>query len=156
MIRYFFRIEDTKNSYSVILRVLVGSVFLWEGIIKFLFANQGVGRFTKLGFPEPSLVSGAIGCLEILGGLSLAMGLFTKEFSLVFILEMIVAMTMTKIPLLFGSSPLALPQNPPVTGIWAFLHEIRSEYSQALGSLFLFFNGPGNYSLDAIRKKIRS
>lgn len=28
-------------------------VFLWEGILKFVYANQGIGRFTKLGMPLP-------------------------------------------------------------------------------------------------------
>jgi len=36
---------------TILIRVMAGTVFLWEGIMKFVFANQGVGRFTKLGFP---------------------------------------------------------------------------------------------------------
>jgi len=33
---------------TLAIRLMAGSVFLWEGILKFVYANQGVGRFTKL------------------------------------------------------------------------------------------------------------
>lgn len=137
----------------MIIRFLVGGVFLWEGIIKFLYANQGLGRFTKLGFPEPGVVSGFIGGLEIVGGLLLIAGFLTKPIGFLFVVEMIVAMIMTKVPLYFGTSPLAPPQAPPVLGIWAVLHEIRSEYAQALGSLYLVLAGPGRNSIDALLKR---
>ena len=35
----------------LLLRLMAGGVFLSEGILKFVYTNQGVGRFTKLGFP---------------------------------------------------------------------------------------------------------
>ena len=35
------------------IRLMAGWVFFWEGVIKFVFVNQGVGRFTKLGMPMP-------------------------------------------------------------------------------------------------------
>ena len=38
---------------TILIRVMAGTVFLWQGILKFVYANQGVGRFTKLGFPAP-------------------------------------------------------------------------------------------------------
>ena len=38
---------------TVLLRLMAGGVFLWEGILKFVYTNQGVGRFTKLGIPWP-------------------------------------------------------------------------------------------------------
>ncbi|TGK00570.1 DoxX family protein [Leptospira semungkisensis] len=150
--KYFFRIEDTENRYTVFVRILAGGVFLWEGMIKFLYANQGVGRFTKLGFSQPDMVASFIGGLEILGGLMLILGILTRPLSIVFIGQMLVAMYMTKVPLYFGTSPLPAPQVPPVIGIWAVLHEIRSEYSQLLSCLFLFFAGPGKFSLDAVWK----
>ncbi|TGK05621.1 DoxX family protein [Leptospira langatensis] len=152
ILKYFFRIEDTENRYSIFIRVLAGGVFLWEGMIKFLYANQGIGRFTKLGFSQPDLVANLIGGLEILGGLMLIAGILTRPLSFIFMIQMLVAMYMTKVPLFFGTSPLPPPQAPPIVGIWAVLHEIRSEYSQLLSCLFLFFAGPGKFSVDSIRK----
>ena len=52
---------------SIILRMMAGGVFLWEGILKFVYANQGVGRFTRLGMPWPHLTADFVGCLEIVG-----------------------------------------------------------------------------------------
>jgi hypothetical protein len=40
---------------TIILRLIAGGVFLWEGILKFVYENQGVGRFTKLGMPLRTL-----------------------------------------------------------------------------------------------------
>lgn len=150
---YIFRIEDTEARYNIIIRILVGGVFVWEGIIKFLYLNQGVGRFTKLGFLHPEMTASFVGGLEILGGTMLILGILTKPLSFVFIIQMLVAMYLTKLPLLFGTSPLLPPQAPPISGIWAVLHEIRSEYSQLLGCLFLYLSGPGKLSLDLILKK---
>ena len=44
------------------LRMMCGGVFFWEGIMKFVFANQGVGRFTKLGMPFPAFTADSIAC----------------------------------------------------------------------------------------------
>jgi len=38
-------------------------------------------------------------------------------------------------------------------GIWAVLHEVRSEYAQLLTAVFLLINGPGKWSLDALLHK---
>src|SRR5882672_5725012 len=81
------------------IRLMVGWVFFWEGIIKFVFVNQGVGRFTKLGMPMPEVLAPAIAVLEIVGGLLLMSGLGTRLISVPFIIEMIVAMLSTKITL---------------------------------------------------------
>ena len=40
---------------TIIMRLMAGGVFLSEGILKFVYANQGVGRFTKIGIPLPEL-----------------------------------------------------------------------------------------------------
>lgn len=45
----------TGSSSIIIIRLMAGAVFFFEGILKFVYANQGVGRFTKLGFPFPEL-----------------------------------------------------------------------------------------------------
>jgi len=141
---------------TLLLRLMAGGVFLWEGILKFVYVNQGVGRFTKLGMPFPHLTANFVGYLEIVGGLLLLSGLMTRLIAIPFIIEMIVAILSTKISLYLGTSPLPLPPVPPQFGMWAVLHEIRSEYAQLLTTAFLFVNGPGKWSLDALMKKRRS
>jgi putative oxidoreductase len=135
---------------TIWLRLMCGGVFLWEGILKFVYANQGVGRFTKLGMPFPEFTADSIAVLEIVGGLLLLAGLGTRLISIPFMIEMVVAMLVTKISMYLGTSPLPLPPVPPQVGIWAVLHEVRSEYAQLLTVLFLCIAGPGCWSLDAV------
>jgi putative oxidoreductase len=151
---FFHPPVDGPNSIFV-LRLMAGGVFLWEGILKFVYANQGIGRFTKLGMPFPHFTADFVGTLEIVGGILFLTGLMTRAIAIPFIIEMIVAMLSTKISLYLGTSPLPLPPAPPKIGMWAVLHEIRSEYAQLLTSLFLMINGPGKWSLDALLSKRR-
>jgi uncharacterized membrane protein YphA (DoxX/SURF4 family) len=137
-----------EDKWLVLPRLMAGSVFLWEGILKFVYANQGVGRFTKLGFPLPGLTAGGIAVWEIIGGLLLLAGLFTRVVAMVFVVEMVVAILSTKVALFLGTSPLPLPPAPPKAGIWAVLHEVRSDWAQLLTCLFLFTSGAGAWSAD--------
>src|SRR6187200_1548684 len=97
---------DSAPAATILIRLMAGSVFLWEGILKFVYTNQGVGRFTKLGFPAPHFTATADGWLEIIGGILLITGLFTRLITIPFIIEMVVAMAATKITLYLGTSPL--------------------------------------------------
>jgi putative oxidoreductase len=140
---------------TMLLRLMAGGVFLWEGILKFVYQNQGIGRFTKLGIPWPHFTANSVACLEIVGGLLLLSGLLTRLIAIPFIIEMIVAILSTKISLYLGTSPLPLPPAPPKVGMWAVLHEGRSDYAQLLTTAFLMVNGPGRWSLDALLRKKR-
>lgn len=144
----------TNNEGTIlIIRLMTGGVFFWEGLLKFVYPNQGVGRFTKLGFPMPELTADFVATLEIVGGIMLIVGLLTRLMAFVFILQMIVAILSTKIGVYLGTSPLPLPPAPPKVGIWAVLHEIRADYAQLMTSLFLVLEGPGQRSLDNLLSK---
>ena len=125
-------------SRSVILiRLLVGLVFLSEGIQKFLFpAEVGAGRFAKIGLPSPELTASVVGCFEISCGLLIILGLLTRLAVLPTITIMAVAIATTKLPIL---------QNE---GFWKMAHESRTDFSMLLGSVFLLIEGPGPLSLD--------
>jgi putative oxidoreductase len=145
----------TGPSATLLMRLMAGGVFLSEGILKFVYANQGVGRFTKLGFPYPHMTATFIGGFEIVGGLLLIAGLLTRLTAIPFIVEMIVAVLSTKISLYLGTSPLPLPPAPPTIGFWAVMHETRSDYAQLLTVVFLVLTGPGKWSLDALLRQRR-
>jgi putative oxidoreductase len=121
--------------------------------MKFVYTNQGIGCFTKLGIPLPLFTTDFVACLEIVGGLLLRTGLMTRLIAIPFIFEMIVAILSTKISLYLGTSPLPLPAVPPKVGMGAVLHEVRSEYAQLLTVVFLMINGPGRWSLDALLER---
>src|SRR5262249_29034833 len=146
---------DSAPRSTILIRLMAGGVFLWEGILKFVYVNQGVGRFTKLGIPVPEVMAPFVAVLEIVGGILLMPGTLTRLIAVPFVVEMLVAMLPTKISLYLGTYPLPLPSSPPQVGIWAVLHEIRSEYAQIMSALFLLAAGPGPWSVDALVARAR-
>jgi len=155
LIDFLFNPPLAAPRSTLIMRLMVGGVFLSEGILKFVYTNQGVGRFTKLGIPAPELTATFVGTLEIVGGILLMAGLFTRVIAIPFIIEMVVAILTTKIALYLGTSPLPLPPALPKVGFWAVMHETRSDYAQILTSIFLLVAGPGPWSLDALMHRRR-
>jgi len=135
---------------TIFIRLMAGGVFLSEGILKFVYVNQGVGRFTKIGIPAPGPMAQFVAILEIVGGLLLISGFLTRLIAIPFVIEMIVAILSTKVALFLGTSPLPLPPAPPKVGMWAVLHESRSDYAQIMSVMFLLVAGPGPWSLDGI------
>jgi putative oxidoreductase len=150
LLDYVFNPPLNAPRSVLIMRIMAGGVFLSEGILKFVYTNQGVGRFTKIGIPAPELTATFVGSLEIVGGVLLIAGLFTRAIAIPFIIEMVVAILSTKIALYLGTSPLPLPPALPKVGFWAVMHETRSDYAQILTSTFLLVVGPGAWSLDAL------
>lgn len=122
----------------VLIRLLVGAVFLSEGVQKFLFpAELGVGRFVKIGIAAPEVLAPFVGVLEIGCGLLVIVGLATRLAAAPLIVDMLVAIATTKVPILLEK------------GVWAMAHESRTDWSMLLGSLFLLIVGAGPLSLDA-------
>jgi putative oxidoreductase len=150
LIQFFSKPPIDGPKATLLIRLMAGSVFFWEGILKFVYVNQGIGRFTKLGMPVPDVLAPAIAYLEIGGGLLLLFGLATRWIAVPFIIEMIVAILSTKVSLFLGTSPLPMPPSPPKVGFWAVLHEIRSDWAQILTCGYLLWAGPGPWSLDAV------
>jgi uncharacterized membrane protein YphA (DoxX/SURF4 family) len=156
LIDWLFFPTDSAPRSTILIRTMAGGVFLWEGILKFVYTNQGVGRFTKLGIPFPEPMAHFVAVLEIVGGVLLMSGLLTRFISIPFIIEMIVAILTTKVALYLGVSRLPLPSAPPQIGMWAVLHEIRSDYAQIMSVLFLLVAGPGPWSVDAVMTRARN
>jgi len=132
-------LASSAPSSVVLVRLIVGAVFLSEGIQKFLYpAELGVGRFAKIGLPSPEFLAPFVGTFEIACGLLVLLGLFTRLAALPLIAIMLVALTSTKLPML------------ATRGFWAMAHEARTDWSMLLGSAFLLIVGAGAWSLDAM------
>lgn len=136
---------------TFLIRVLVGAVFLSEGIQKFLYPEQlGVGRFIKIGIPFPEAMAPFVGAVEIVGGVCLILGILTRLAALALFINITVAILSTKIPILLGHAYwlFSLPKMPEY-GFWSMAHEARTDFSMFLGSLFLLIAGAGPWSFDA-------
>jgi putative oxidoreductase len=122
----------------ILIRLVVGAVFLSEGIQKFLYpAEVGIGRFAKIGIPSPEILAPFVGVIEIVCGTLILVGLLTRLAAVPLIIDMLVAISTTKIPILLKS------------GFWAMAHEARTDWSMLLCSIFLALIGAGAWSLDA-------
>ena len=135
---------------TVLVRGLVGAVFLSEGIQKFLYPGAlGAGRFAHIGIPAPEVMGPFVGAVETLGGLLVLLGLATRPAALALLIDISVAILATKLPILLGEGfwGFALPKLQHY-GFWAMAHEARTDLCMWLGSLFLIIVGAGRLSLD--------
>ncbi|MEW2585576.1 DoxX family protein [Streptomyces virginiae] len=131
---------------TVLIRLYVGAVFLFEGIQKFLYPDQlGTGRFDKAGIPAPGFLAPLDGIFEIVCGALILAGLLTRLATLPMIVNMLGALLITKLPILWGDALLFAGKS----GWWDFIHESRTDLAQLCGSLFLLVVGAGAYSVDA-------
>jgi putative oxidoreductase len=129
----------------VLIRLYVGLIFVVEGVLKYLRPESlGSGRFAKVGIPFPGLLANLDGAFEIGCGVLILVGLFTQLAVLPMIVDMIGALTTTKVPLFWGAAALY----PGEHGWWDFLHESRLEVAMLCGSLYLLAVGAGSLSLD--------
>src|SRR6202142_2897220 len=88
----------TTSKAILLIRVLVGWVFLSEGIQKFLFPDSlGVGRFVKIGIPWPQVMAPFVGVVEIVCGSLLLIGLVTRLATVPLIIDIAVAIYSTKV-----------------------------------------------------------
>jgi putative oxidoreductase len=133
------RLLATNGPWSVIfVRLLVGAVFLSEGIQKFVYPEAlGVGRFAKIGIPVPGVMAPFVGVVEIVCGLLVVVGLATRLAAVPLLIDIVVAIATTKIPMLVKD------------GFWKMAHEARTDYAMLLGLAFLLAVGGGKASLDA-------
>lgn len=122
----------------LLIRLMVGAVFLSEGIQKFLYpAALGVGRFIKIGIPFPQFTAPFVGVVEIACGLLVLLGLFTRLAAVPLFINICVAIASTKVPLLLKN------------GFFNMAHEARTDWCMLLGALFLALVGGGSLALDA-------
>ena len=130
-------IHTDLSKTTILIRLMVGAVFLSEGIQKFLFADKlGAGRFEKIGLPSPEFLGGLVGSFEIICGLLILVGLLTRLASVPLIIIMFAAIATTKSELLAEK------------GFWEMMHGSRTDWAMLLGSVFLLIKGGGRWSAD--------
>ena len=144
-------ITTTAPPSLILIRIAVGSVFLTEGIQKFLFPNElGAGRFGRIGIPAPEVMGPFVGLVEIVCGALIIVGLLTRLAAIPLIIDMCVALVSTKLPILLGHGFWRFSLSKLSSyGFWSMAHEARTDFAMLLGSIFLLVVGAGAWSLDA-------
>lgn len=131
------RVIRTADIPTLLCRLAVGLIFLSEGLQKYITPDAtGVGRFTKIGFSNPSFWAYFTGSFEIVCGILVLIGLLTRLSVIPLLTIMIVAFITTKIPVLADK------------GFWSFAHEYRTDFAMTLLLIYLLIYGGGNYSID--------
>ena len=131
-------LQITDDNKSLIPRLIVGLIFLSEGIQKFLFpALVGAGRFVKIGFSNPEFLAYFVAPFEISCGSLILSGLLTRIAAIPLFIIMMTAFITTKWPILINK------------GFWAMAHEYRTDFAMTLLLVFLLIYGAGKWSLDS-------
>lgn len=129
---------STAPKATVLIRILVGAIFLSEGIQKFLFPESlGVGRFAKIGIPAPAIMAPFVGVVEIAFGACVIAGFVTRLSAIPLLIDISVAIAATKAPMLLEK------------GFWVAAHDARTDVCMLLGLVFLVIAGAGPWSVDA-------
>ena len=130
-------LNSDNSKTTILIRLMIGVVFLSEGVQKFLFPGElGAGRFAKIGLPSPEFLGSFVGSFEIICGILILIGLFTRFASIPILVIMLVAIAVTKSEVLVQK------------GFWEMMHGSRTDWAMLLGSIFLIIKGGGRWSLD--------
>ena len=118
----------------LIVRVVLGSLFIINGLPKLVNLEQTQGFFDMMGLPADLAL--LIGLLEVVGGLFLILGLLTRIVALLFAIEMISAFIIVNI-----SNVVVLPE-----GYELGLLSIPILFMAI--SISLMLTGPGRFSIE--------
>ncbi|KAA0254135.1 MAG: DoxX family protein [Chlorobiota bacterium] len=138
-------IRSVDDNRSILPRLLVGLVFVSEGIQKFLYPDLvGAGRFTKIGFENPEFLAYFVAVFEVVCGALVLAGFMTRLAAIPLVVIMSVAIYTTKIPVLMKD------------GFWSMAHASRNDFSMTMMLIFLLIYGAGKYSFDKmLEQRIR-
>ena len=130
-------LNKTGNVPALLCRLAVGLIFLSEGLQKYLFPETlGTGRFAKIGFSDPGFWAYFTGTFEIVCGILVLIGLFTRLAAIPLLIIMIVSFITTKYPELIEK------------GFWFMAHDYRTDFAMTLLLIYLIIHGGGKKSID--------
>ena len=121
----------TSQRATIFIRLAVGLIFITQGILKYTDAHMGVERFTRIGFPHPAAVAHFVGAFEILCGLLVLVGLFTRLAAFPLLIIICTALATTKIPELKHAGQ----------GFWYMVSDARTDFAMLMCLLFLIVSG---------------
>jgi putative oxidoreductase len=130
-------LKTDSDKATILIRFIVGYVFMMEGIQKFVYSEQlGVGRFIKIGIPFPEIAAPLVGVCEIVFGSFILTGFLTRLATIPQIIIILTALAATKVSVLMEK------------GILTFSHEARNDLLMLFGLIFILIKGAGAFSFD--------
>jgi uncharacterized membrane protein len=114
----------------ILIRVIVGLVFLLEGILKFVRPSDlGAERFAAIGLPFPAQLAPLVGSLEIGGGAAILLNFYAGDAALALLMVIIIALITTKFPIMLGRplGPFTVEKLKDY-GWLSFFHAARVEF----------------------------
>jgi putative oxidoreductase len=132
-----FILNTGDDNKVILIRIIVGLIFLSEGIQKFLFPDLlGTVRFEKIGFSDPAFWAYFTATFEIFCSSLILIGLLTRMAAFPLIIIMVTAFITTKWPILVNN------------GFWSMAHEYRTDFAMTILLIYILISGGGRWSLD--------
>jgi len=136
--RFLFKPTQGRAS-TVLIRLSVGLIFLTQGVLKYIDPKMGVLRFSRIGFPFPYFTAHFVGTIEMVCGLCVLLGLWTRAAAIPLLLVISTAIATTKAPELFRAGQ----------GFWYMVSDARTDFAMLCSLLFLLLEGGRTWSWDA-------
>ena len=138
-----------KNLPLLLIRIMVGIIFLTEGILKLVYPGElGAGRFAHIGLPMPHILAPFVGGVEIAAGAALILNAYSGAAAILLLCVIVTAIVTTKVPILLGHGfgPFSVPRNTAHTGFLGFIHEARTDLAMlfSLAAILVDARGIGS------------
>ena len=116
---------------TIFIRLAVGLIFLTQGVLKYIDLHMGAERFTRIGFPHPFFTAHFVGMFEIVCGLLVLLGFFSRLPAIPLLVIICTAIVTTKLPELSHSGQ----------GFWYMVSDARTDFAMLMCLLFLLVSG---------------
>ena len=126
-----FRENPVGFRGTIFIRIAVGLIFSTQGILKYIDPKMGVERFARIGFPHPAFTAHFVGTFEIVCGLLVLAGVWTRVTAIPLLIIISTAIVTTKIPELTRAGQ----------GFWFMVSDARTDFAMLTCLLFLIVSG---------------
>ena len=126
-----FRQNPTGFRGAIFIRIAVGLIFFTQGILKYSDPKMGVERFARIGFSHPAFTAHFVGTFEVVCGLLVLAGIWTRVAAIPLLIIICTAIVTTKIPELSRAGQ----------GFWFMVSDARTDFAMLMCLLFLIVSG---------------